>query len=67
MKEEEIRQNQLKDDRITVHDGEFRIEKRTEDTHSLTPDEYRQQRLRQLEEIKEMLKKKEENPIKHIK
>ena len=67
MKEEEIRQNQLKDDRITVHEGEFRIEKRTDDTHSLTPEEYRQQRLRQLEEMKEMLKKKQEEPSKHIK
>lgn len=66
MKDEEIRQNQLKEDRITVHSGEFRIEKRTDDTHSLTPEEYRQQRLRQLEEMKKMLKKKEEPPIKHI-
>lgn len=63
---EEMRQNQLKEDRITVHADEFRIEKRTEDTHSLTPEEYRQQRLNQLKEMREMLKKKEETPIRHI-
>ena len=40
--EEEIRKSineKLKDDRITVHPGEFRVEKLTKDTHSLSPDE----------------------------
>lgn len=64
--EEEIRKSineKLKDDRITVHPGEFRVEKLTKDTHSLSPDEYKQARLEELKKFKECLKKK----ISHIK
>lgn len=61
MKEEKMRQEKLKEERMTVHPGDFYIEKMTDDTHSLTPEEYRQQMLKKLQEMKENLKKKEES------
>lgn len=58
MTNEEKKQKELRDDRITVHPGEFTIEAMTSSTHSLTSEEYRQLMINQLQEMKEMLKKK---------